>query len=132
MTNFLILLILLSIVLWGNATDWWRYDSNKPIKSQEVVASANIDNYTGRVRISIENYAFNPKEIKIVTGTTVVWINNDYDFISHQIISDNKSFSSPVLRPGDKFQFKFDQPGEYSYHCSILNNMTAKIVVEGD
>ena len=77
--------------------------------------------------IKIGNFTFGPQELKVKTGTTVTWTNEDD--IPHTVISPN-SFRSKALDSEDKFSFTFTTPGIYKYFCSLHPHMTGTIVVE--
>jgi len=51
--------------------------------------------------------------------------------VDHTTTSDDGLWDSATLQPGEQFSFAFDQPGTYTYFCSIHPSMTATIVVEG-
>lgn len=73
--------------------------------------------------VKISNFQFEPKEITVTAGTTVVWENEGG---RHNVTADNGSFKSPTLTAGDKFEYKFDKPGEYPYHCTFHGNKGGK------
>ena len=77
--------------------------------------------------IKIGNFNFGPQELKVKTGTTVTWTNEDD--IPHTVISLN-NFRSKALDSEDKFSFTFTTPGIYKYFCSLHPHMTGTIVVE--
>ncbi|HLN18906.1 MAG TPA: cupredoxin domain-containing protein [Patescibacteria group bacterium] len=79
-----------------------------------------------QMKISIKNFAFNPNAINVNSGTTVMWINNDNT--AHTVTGDG--FNSGQIQPGGNFQFTFNSPGTYTYHCSIDPSMTGKIIVK--
>jgi plastocyanin len=64
--------------------------------------------------ISVKNFAFNPKELSVSPGTTVIWHNNDS--VRHTVTSDTGLFDGD-LPGGADFQFTFTQPGTYPYYC---------------
>ena len=79
-------------------------------------------------QITIGNFAFAPKVLKVVVGQTVTWAN--HDDVPHRIQSANSKFpSSGVLDTKATYGTKFSSPGEYPYYCSIHPTMTARIVV---
>ncbi|MEK7636352.1 MAG: plastocyanin/azurin family copper-binding protein [Patescibacteria group bacterium] len=78
--------------------------------------------------IAIENFAFNPAEIKIPVGSTVVWTNKDT--IKHTATADNGIFDSGLLGIRESFKFTFTKPGIYPYHCTPHPGMLGKIIVE--
>ena len=77
--------------------------------------------------VKIGNFTFGPQELKVKSGTTVVWVNEDD--IPHTIVSPN-NFRSKPLDSDDKFSFTFTTPGTYKYFCSLHPHMTGTIVVE--
>jgi plastocyanin len=70
---------------------------------------------------------FNPYNLYVPTGTTVVWTN--YDAVHHTVTADSGLFSSPILLSGQTFSFTFNTVGSYSYHCSIHPMMQGVINV---
>ena len=77
--------------------------------------------------VKIGNLTFGPQELKVKSGTTVVWVNEDD--IPHTIVSPN-NFRSKTLDSDDKFSFTFTTPGTYKYFCSLHPHMTGTIFVE--
>jgi amicyanin len=92
----------------------WRYSNPTPPAS-------------GTVNITISNYTFNPDTLTITAGTKVVWTNQDT--VSHTITNDSKIFGSGFLAKGNTYEFTFDQPGTYDYHCTPHPFMRGKIIV---
>lgn len=78
--------------------------------------------------VQIDNFAFTPGTIVVKVGTQVTWIN--HDDIPHTVDSTEGKFKSGALDTDDKFEFRFAQPGEYSFYCRIHPKMTGKIVVQ--
>ena len=73
--------------------------------------------------------AFVPSEISVSSeGNIVSWTNDDS--IEHTVTSDDGSFDSGPISPGDTFDNTFDSPGEFGYHCSIHPFMTGVVIVE--
>lgn len=71
---------------------------------------------------------FTPATLTVPAGTTVTWGNNDVT--AHTVTSDTGLFNSNNLNAGNTFQVKFDNPGQYKYHCTIHSFMTGTIVVQ--
>jgi plastocyanin len=81
------------------------------------------------VEIRIDNFSFGPASVTVPAGTEITWVNRDD--IPHTVVSEDKStFKSHPLDTDEKFTFKFDKPGTYTYFCSIHPKMTAKVVVQ--
>jgi plastocyanin len=62
----------------------------------------------------------------------VVWTNVDgvphtVTFGSQGVAEDG--FNSGYIVPGQSFAFKFDQPGEYRYTCTLHPSMNGEITV---
>ena len=79
------------------------------------------------VAVKIGNFTFGPQELKVKSGTTVTWTNEDD--IPHTVVSPN-NFRSKPLDSEDKYSFTFSTPGTYKYFCSLHPHMTGTIVVE--
>ncbi|UPJ67377.1 cupredoxin family copper-binding protein [Bradyrhizobium sp. 191] len=77
--------------------------------------------------VHIDNFVFQPAELKIRTGTTVTWTNRDD--IPHTVVSVGK-FRSKTLDTNDRFSFTFTDAGDYKYFCSLHPHMTGMIKVE--
>ncbi len=65
--------------------------------------------------VTLINTAFNPKQLSVAVGTTVVWTNKDS--MAHTVTADDNSFDSGNLNPGDTFKFTFTKAGTFPYHC---------------
>jgi len=76
---------------------------------------------------------FIPANLGIKTGTTVIWQNFDnYDHIVYGQDEDGTptgALSSNVLKTGDTFEHKFNDPGKYNYHCALHPWRTGIITV---
>lgn len=53
--------------------------------------------------------------VTIKRGDIVVWTN--VGEIEHTITADRGEFNSGYLKPGENYSVKFDNLGEYYYHC---------------
>jgi plastocyanin/uncharacterized membrane protein YozB (DUF420 family) len=67
-----------------------------------------------RVTVMITNFAFQPKELTIPAGTTVVWST---EMGRHTVWADDGAFQSDTLRAGEQFEQTFEQPGVVHYYC---------------
>ena len=77
-------------------------------------------------QVSVENNFFNPNDIVIQPGDTVVWRytirERDCPYgcpapVLHNVVADDQSFSSGPPSEDWTFQQTFDQLGEILYHC---------------
>src|SRR3977135_1276028 len=58
--------------------------------------------------ITIDNFSFSPAQLKVKTGTTVTWKNQDD--IPHTVVSAGK-FKSKALDTDDSYSFTFTARG---------------------
>jgi plastocyanin len=75
---------------------------------------------------------FAPDNIITKKGEAVEWINSDiiaHIFASMPFIGEGGIFS-PLIKPGEKWRFTFEKPGEYHYICFIHRGMVGKVMVE--
>ena len=77
---------------------------------------------------------FNPQEVDVKIGTTVVWTNDDG--ASHTVTdgkpSDNefgKNFDSGMIKPNKTFEHMFSSAGSFDYFCQVHPWMTGKVTV---
>lgn len=94
---------------------------------------ANVTMVEGSAKQAAGQKYFDPAEISVKTGTTVVWTNADS--VSHTVTSGDPSagpsgtFDSDLVKPGKTFQHKFDSVGTTSYFCSVHPWMIGKVTV---
>jgi plastocyanin len=59
--------------------------------------------------------AFDPTELKVAVGTTVVWSNRDA--VARSVKSDDgKTFVSPTIPPGGSWTYTATTAGQFNYH----------------
>ena len=64
----------------------------------------------------LTNWHFEPAEVTVPAGSTVVWHNKGKE--EHSVTADNKSFDSGWKPKGGNYQRTFTRPGTYAYHCA--------------
>ena len=81
-------------------------------------------------KVSIDNFAFDPKELVVTAGDTVTWVNTDD--VAHTVTSNGVPplFDSKTMHTDDKFSFAFKTPGTYDYFCKPHPYMTGKVIVK--
>ena len=84
--------------------------------------------WADEVKVTIDNFTFEPARLVVKAGTTVIWQNRDD--IPHTVASASKAFKSKALDTDDKFSFTFTTPGSYEYFCSLHPHMKATVIVE--
>jgi len=91
------------------------------------VPSAPQEKPTG-AQVKIDNFSFEPREITVAPGTTVVWTNRDD--VPHTVTSNDDKFGSKAMDTDDTFSFTFKDAGTYEYYCSVHPKMTGKVIVK--
>jgi manganese oxidase len=83
--------------------------------------------------VVMQNMMFQPQDLEIVAGATVVWVNQDD--VPHTVTSGGENnpdgmFDSGMIDPGGMYTFTFTNPGTYEYFCSLHPGMTGIVVVQ--
>ena len=79
------------------------------------------------VEVSIEKFAYGPKDVTVAPGTHIVWTNHDE--APHTVSSNDKSFTSKGLDTDDKFEHTFTKEGDFTYLCTVHPFMTGVVHV---
>ncbi len=79
------------------------------------------------VEIEIAQVAYRTRELRIPPGTTVRWVNRDP--VGHTVTGDDGAWGSALIGPGEVFERRFDEAGEYAYHCIPHPFMKALVIV---
>ncbi len=79
------------------------------------------------ITIDIRKFAFEPKEVTIAPGTTVVWVNHDET--PHTVAAVDHSFVSKALDTDDRYEHTFDDEGDIDYFCTVHPFMTGVVHV---
>ena len=98
------------IGLLGIATYFFWYVS-------ETTGGPEIEAEAGQVVVPIANFAFNPVDLEIPIGTTVVFINQDD--APHTVTFDNSEFAETYYELGDTFEITFTEEGAFPFFCAF-------------
>ena len=103
------------------------------LKSQKTTSSSVAESVTEgeaveKAEVTISNFSFSPKTVKVKVGGSVTWTNKDN--VSHTITADNGEFNTDPISNGQSKTLTFDQKGTFTYHCTPHPNMKATVVVE--
>jgi len=88
-----------------------------------VVASAGAETKT----VQITKSGFTPTATTITVGDAVTWHNADT--ANHQVVANDGSFASPVLKPGESFSFTFQKAGKVNYHDALATTNKGSVTV---
>jgi plastocyanin len=75
----------------------------------------------------IHQWHFEPRDVTIQPGTTVIWHNAGKQ--THTVTADDKSFDSGNVASGGDWQWTFQHTGDFVYHCTPHPWMKATIHV---
>jgi len=79
--------------------------------------------------VAIRATGFSPTTVTIATGDAVKWTNRDTK--NHQVVANNGSFASAVIRPGRSYSHRFNTAGTFGYRDALHPSLTGKVVVKG-
>ncbi|MEU5263918.1 cupredoxin family copper-binding protein [Amycolatopsis sp. NPDC021455] len=80
-------------------------------------------------QVMMQDYAFSPASLTVRVGDTVTWMQHDQ--APHDVVTTSApvAFRSPQLSAGQSWSYTFQQPGTYSYYCSVHPDMRASVTV---
>jgi plastocyanin len=94
-----------------------------------AVTGASQTASTATKAVAIKAAGFQPATVTIATGDAVKWTNRDTK--THQVVANNGSFASAVIRPGNGYTHVFRSAGTFRYHDALHPTLTGKVVVKG-
>jgi plastocyanin len=103
-----------------------RNNTSDTVREDTVTSTAGLVQNEHTHTIVISQMKFNPDELTIPRGDTVVWINND--ITNHCVTENNKAWTSSALAPTQSFKKAITKNTDY--YCAIHMVMKGKISVE--
>ena len=79
--------------------------------------------------VRITSMGFVPAQVTISAGDVVRWTNADTR--NHQVVANNGTFASPILRPGARYSFRFNTAGRIGYRDALRPALRGVVVVKG-
>ena len=77
--------------------------------------------------VTIEGTQFQPGDLTVKIGDSIVWINNDP--FPHTATSKTGGFDSGQVQPGKSWKYRAVKKGEFPYVCSLHPTMQATLRV---
>jgi plastocyanin len=68
-----------------------------------------------------------PALSSINNGDSVTWKNNDT--VNRQVVADDGTWKSPVLKPGDSWSHIFVKGGTYRYHGAVKTDQHGTVEI---
>jgi plastocyanin len=81
------------------------------------------------ITVQIRSTGFSPGAVTINHDDKITWHNADK--VNHQVVSDDGSFASPILRPGQSWTKTLSTGGTFRYHDALFPKLTGRITVKG-
>lgn len=81
------------------------------------------------VNVVIQDYRFEPSEIKIAVGDTVRWINQEKRTSHSVVLPASLGGESERFFPNETWEYRFDAAGTYPYQCGPHPEMRGTIIV---
>ncbi len=108
--------------------------TNQVITNATKQATSNVTIPKGASVSKEGQKYFDPQELDVKVGTTVVWTNDDS--VAHTVTdgkpTDNeigKTFDSGLIKAGATFEYTFSSAGSFDYFCQVHPWMTGKVSV---
>jgi plastocyanin len=77
--------------------------------------------------VQIVKSGFTPSSTSVTIGDSVTWHNADA--VNHQVVANDGSFVSPVLKPGDTYTQTFNSAGKVNYHDALFTSRKGSVSV---
>jgi plastocyanin len=111
----------------GGQIEGQRVGSAKPAPVEPDATPVANGTTPSTTTVTILDFAFDPAEIEVATGTTVTWVNEDA--APHTATADDGRFDTGRLEEGGEVSISFEQPGRFAYHCDFHPEMVGGITV---
>jgi plastocyanin len=80
-----------------------------------------------RYEVAIKNFTFEPAQLTVAVGDTIVWSNTD--FVPHTATARDSTWDSNSINGSNAWRFVANAPGAHEYYCVFHPTMRATIVV---
>jgi plastocyanin len=78
--------------------------------------------------VAIEAMRFDPQQLTVKAGDTVVWVNHDP--FPHTVSATGKQFDSHDIAAGASWKYVAGKTGTFAYVCSLHPNMPGTLQVD--
>lgn len=99
------------------------------VKAEEAALPDNV------VKVTISRFSYQPAEITVEPGTTILWVNEDpaghnASFVAENLPDLEQDLAGPIVGQGERFAVQFEKAGRYDYYCTPHPFMKGAVVVE--
>jgi plastocyanin len=81
------------------------------------------------VTVQIKSTGFSPSALTVNHEDTITWHNADR--VNHQVVADDGSFASPIIRPGQSWTASYSVAGTFRFHDALYPAHAGKLTVKG-
>lgn len=81
------------------------------------------------VEVVIQNYRFEPAQVRVRVGDTVKWTNQEKRTSHSVVFSEEQGGESERFFPQESWQRRFETPGRYPYSCGPHPEMKGEVEV---
>jgi plastocyanin len=78
--------------------------------------------------VSLEGMRFQPDDLTVALGDTIVWVNKD--LVAHTATSESGGFDSKIIEPEQAWTFTIRKRGDFPYVCVLHPTMKAMLRVK--
>ena len=82
------------------------------------------------VEVTIQDYKFQPTEVRIKTGDTVKWVNREKRTSHSVLFPAENGLESERMFPGESWKRTFAAPGSHAYRCGPHEEMKGVVHVD--
>lgn len=123
----------------GDATSTTTAQETATTTATDTSTPTQTPTYADNPRVVLADESFTPRRLRVRSGTTVTWVNEDTT--SHTVDSaafnpesaTDWSFYSADIVPGNRVRYTFETTGVYEYFCTVHGQDTmCGVVLVGD
>jgi plastocyanin len=81
------------------------------------------------VTVTVKSSGFSPATVTLNYKDAITWKNGDS--ADHQVVANDGSFASPILKAGQSYTHTFTTAGTFPYHDAIKSSLKGTIHVKG-
>ena len=104
------------------------HDLNSMMASNIAYSPAATSKVIAPNEIWIITREFRPSVMTVPVGTTVTWINKDFE--EHTVTFDNRLINMRLITHDSSYSYTFTEAGTFTYYCDPHPDMKATLIVE--
>ena len=105
----------------------YSYNTGHSDAQKQSTSAQSEQTASNAASITIGQMRFEPSIVTVKKGAKVTW--EQKESMPHTVTANDKSFASQQLGMNDQFTQTFDDPGVYTYYCSLHPSMQGVVRV---